>query len=302
MSQASFVAVDWGTSSFRLWVMDADANILAATNAPYGMSRLKPDEYDLVLAETLQVLGFASDIPVIISGMAGAAQGWCESPYLSAPTQLDGLGASAVKVANSTHEVRILPGVKQMFPANVMRGEETQIAGILSNDPDFDGVVCLPGTHTKWVRVNNRAIIDFETCITGEQFAFFSETSVLSHSMRDRGWDDRAFEGAVRLATTDPVSVPRRLFEIRAEMLVATQSSAQARSTLSGLLIGQELMSVPRYWQGQDVTLIGATALCDLYSKALTLVGSTASILDVTAMTLAGLTAAHQQQRQVADA
>lgn len=302
MSQASFVAVDWGTSSFRLWVMDADANILAATNAPYGMSRLKPEEYDLVLVETLQVLGFASDIPVIISGMAGAAQGWCEAPYLSAPTQLDGLGASAVKVANSTHEVRILPGVKQMSPANVMRGEETQVAGMLSNDPDFDGVVCLPGTHTKWVRVNNRAIIDFETCITGEQFAFFSETSVLSHSMRDQGWDDRAFEGGVRLATKDPVSVPRRLFEIRAEMLVATQSSAQARSTLSGLLIGQELMSVPRYWQGQDVTLIGATALCDLYSKALTLVGSTASILDVTAMTLAGLTAAHQQQRQVADA
>ena len=89
--------------------------------------------------------------------------------------------------------------------------------------------------------------------------------------------------------------MPRRLFAIRAEMLVAQQSSAQARATLSGPLIGQELMSVLQYWRGQHVTLIGATTLCGLYSKALALAGAAASILDVTAMTLAGLAAAHHQ-------
>jgi 2-dehydro-3-deoxygalactonokinase len=113
--------------------------------------------------------------------------------------------------------------------------------------------------------------------------------------MADGGWDENAFESAVRSAIKDPLSVPRRLFAIRAEMLVAQQSSAQARATLSGLLIGQELMSVLQYWRGQDVTLIGATTLCDHYSKALALAGAAASILDVTAMTLAGLAAAHQQ-------
>ena len=295
MSQASFVAVDWGTTSFRLWVMDEDVGILATTTGPYGMSRLKPDEYDRVLENALKELGFAGDLPVIISGMAGAAQGWCEAPYLSAPTQLDDLGAKAVRVEGSTHEAHILPGVKQVSPANVMRGEETQIAGLLSHQPDYCGTVCLPGTHTKWVRINDRAIVAFESCLTGEQFAFFSETSVLSHSMIDGGWDADAFEAAVQLAIQDPLSVPRRLFAIRAEMLVAQQSSAQARATLSGLLIGQELMSVPQYWQGQNVTLIGATTLCDLYSKALALAGAAASILDVTTMTLAGLTAAHRQ-------
>lgn len=295
MSHASFVAIDWGTTSFRLWVMDAGANILAATTGPYGMSRLKPNEYDRVLENALKELGFAQDIPVIISGMAGAAQGWCEAPYLPAPTHLDDLGAGAVKVTDASRNVRILPGVKQVSPANVMRGEETQIAGLLRQHPDFDGIACLPGTHTKWVRINNRAIIEFETCLTGEQFEFFSETSVLSHSMADGGWDENAFESAIRLALKDPLSVPRRLFAIRAEMLVAQQSSAQARATLSGLLIGQELMSVPQYWQGQNVMLIGAAALCDLYSKAHALAGAAAPILDVTAMTLAGLTAAHQQ-------
>ena len=80
MSKASFVAVDWGTTSFRLWVMDEGANILATTSGPYGMSRLKPDEYDRVLEDSLLKLNVAQDIPVIISGMAGAAQGWCEAP------------------------------------------------------------------------------------------------------------------------------------------------------------------------------------------------------------------------------
>lgn len=298
MSKASFVAVDWGTTSFRLWVMDKDANILATTSGPYGMSRLKPDEYDRVLEDALRELGFAGGLPIIISGMAGATQGWFEAPYLSAPTQLDDLGAKAVRVEGSSHEVRILPGVKQVFPANVMRGEETQIAGLLSHQSSYGGTVCLPGTHTKWVRINDRAIVAFESCLTGEQFAFFSETSVLSHSMIDGGWDEEAFEAAVRLATEDPLSVPRRLFAIRAEMLVSQQSSAQARAKLSGLLIGQELMSVSNYWQCQHVTLIGAAALCDLYSKALALAGSSASILDVSVMTLAGLVAAHQQGQQ----
>ncbi|MFS4580004.1 2-dehydro-3-deoxygalactonokinase [Phaeobacter sp. C3_T13_0] len=295
MADPHFVAVDWGTTSFRLWVMDEDANILATTSGPYGMSRLKPNEYDHALEDSLRKLNVARDIPVIISGMAGAAQGWCEAPYLSAPTQLDDLGAGAVKVAGASRDVRILPGVKQSSPANVMRGEETQIAGLLREQPDFDGIACLPGTHTKWVRINNRAINAFETCMTGEQFAFFSATSVLSHSMADGGWDENAFETAVRLAINDPLSVPRRLFAIRAEMLVAQQSSAQARATLSGLLIGQELMSVPHYWQGQHVTLIGAAALCDPYFKALGLAGGAASIVDVTAMTLAGIAAVHQQ-------
>ena len=294
MSKASFVAVDWGTTCFRLWVMDEGANILATSSGPHGMFRLKPDEYDRVLEDSLLKLNVARDIPVIISGMVGAAQGWCEAPYLAAPIQLDDLGAGAIKVTGASREVRILPGVKQLSPANVMRGEETQIAGLLRQHPGFDGNACLPGTRSKWVRINNRAIITFETCMTGEHFAFFSETSVLSHSIPDGGRDESAFESAVRSAIKDSLSVPCRLFAIRAEMLVAQQSNAKTRATLSGLLVGQELMSVPNYWWGQEVTLIGTATLCDLYSKALALVGTAASTLDVTVITLAGLAAAHQ--------
>jgi 2-dehydro-3-deoxygalactonokinase len=301
MTLTSFIAVDWGTTSFRAWVLDAEGNILSSTAGPYGMSCLKPDEYDRVLEEHLSKLGVAPDIPVVVCGMAGAAQGWREAPYLSVPTQLEALGTGAISVNGASREVHILPGVKQVSPANVMRGEETQIAGLLRHDPNFEGTVCLPGTHTKWVSVNNRAIVEFETCLTGEQFAFFSETSVLSHSMIDDGWDAAAFDTAVRIATNDPTIVPRRLFAIRAEMLLSQQSGAVARATLSGLLIGQELMSVPQYWTDQNVTLIGAPALCKLYAKALAITGATPVILDATAMTLGGLTAAYFLQKQSAD-
>ena len=131
--------------------------------------------------------------------------------------------------------------------------------------------------------------------MTVEQFGFFSETSVLSHSMILDGWSDSAFHEAVRTATRDPAAIARRLFAIRAEMLVADQTSAEARATLSGLLIGQELMAVPHYWQGQSVTLIGAPTLCEIYLKALDVMGAGGRALEVASLTLAGLTAAHLQ-------
>lgn len=227
----SFIAVDWGTSSFRLWVVGARGEVLASADAPFGMSRLKRSDFANVLEETLTKLRIGPDVPAVICGMAGAAQGWCEAPYLSVPTQLDELGNGAVKVRGSLRDVRILPGVKQRSPANVMRGEETQIAGFLCQQPEFEGTVCLPGTHTKWVHVSDATIQDFETCMTGEQFAMFSERSVLSHSMILDGWSAPSFDEAVKTAAEDPASVSRRFFSIRANMLIADQTSAEARAT-----------------------------------------------------------------------
>lgn len=298
MSNPSFIAVDWGTSGFRLWVLDACGRTIAETDGPFGMSNLEPSEFGRVLEENLNELGICQDVPAIICGMAGAAQGWCEAPYLSAPTRLDELGAGAVRVSDASREVHILPGVKQQSPANVMRGEETQIAGLLHLVPNFRGIVCLPGTHTKWVRVTDGAIIEFETCMTGEQFAFFSRVSVLSHSMVDDGWSDSAFKAAIRLAADDPAAVPRRLFAIRADMLIGKQTSAQARATLSGLLIGQELMSVRQYWTDQTVTLVGASTLCELYLSALGVMGVRGRVAEVSETTLSGLTAAFQHQQE----
>ncbi|MGJ8586431.1 MAG: 2-dehydro-3-deoxygalactonokinase, partial [Marinosulfonomonas sp.] len=206
MEDVAFIAVDWGTSSFRLWALGVHGTIVASSSGPFGMANLKRSDFSSVLEDSIARIGLGASVPVVICGMAGAAQGWCEAPYLQTPTPLHALGNGAVSVRGSTRNVRILPGIKQLSPANVMRGEETQISGLLHHHPDFSGTVCLPGTHTKWVRVADKSILDFETCMTGEQFAFFSEASVLSHSMIVEGWSDTAFANAVAVALDDPTS------------------------------------------------------------------------------------------------
>ncbi|WP_417260711.1 2-dehydro-3-deoxygalactonokinase [Celeribacter sp.] len=298
MNNVAFIGVDWGTTSFRLWALEADGTVAAFTNGPFGMANLKRSDYGSVLDDSIAKIGIAHDVPVVVCGMAGAAQGWCEAPYLPTPTPLYALGNDAVKVLGTTRDVRILPGVKQLSPANVMRGEETQIAGLLHHHPDFSGTVCLPGTHTKWVRVKNQSILDFETCMTGEQFGLFSSKSVLSHSMLVDGWSDAAFEDAVNIALEEPETVPRLLFGIRANMLVSVQSAAEARARLSGLLIGQELSATRGFWENRNVTLIGAPELSKLYSQAFGLVGIAARALNTDEMTIAGLVSAYKIQKE----
>ncbi|MBT8152766.1 2-dehydro-3-deoxygalactonokinase [Epibacterium ulvae] len=125
MGDVSFIAVDWGTSSFRLWALEADGTIAVASDGPSGMAHLKGSDIGSVLDGSIANIGLDADVPVAICGMTGAAQGWCEAPYLQTPTPLHSLGREAVTVRESTGDVRILPGTKQMSPANVMRGEET---------------------------------------------------------------------------------------------------------------------------------------------------------------------------------
>ncbi|MDZ4095977.1 MAG: 2-dehydro-3-deoxygalactonokinase, partial [Paracoccaceae bacterium] len=173
--------------------------------------------------------------------------------------------------------------------ADVMRGEETQIAGALALHPGFDGVICLPGTHSKWTHVSAGEVVSFQTCMTGELFALLSTQSVLRHGMAGDGWDDAAFDAALSDALSRPEKLATRLFSLRAEGLLAGLAPAQARARLSGLLIGIELAATRPYWLGQPVTLIGAEKLSGLYARALAAQGVVARQLPGAACTLAGL-------------
>ena len=115
-------------------------------------------------------------------------------------------------------DVRVIPGLKQTSPADVMRGEETQIAGYLAGNPGFDGVLCLPGTHSKWVQVSAGEVVSFRTFMTGEMFALLARTSVLRLTVGE-GWHDAAFADAVADSMARPEALSQRLFSIRAEGL-----------------------------------------------------------------------------------
>ena len=292
-----FVAVDWGTSSFRLWSLSAKGEVTDRASGPFGMAGLDRNDFGVVLEERLDCLSIGKEIPVVICGMAGAAQGWYEAPYVSAPTALSQLGAGAVKVPGIERDVRILPGIQQQDPADVMRGEETQLLGLLAAQPDFAGIVCLPGTHSKWVQLQQGCVVKFTTCMTGELFALLSNQSVLKHSTADGGWDSCAYSTAVEQIMAAPASFANSLFSLRADMLLNGLSSASARGRLSGLLVGTELAATRSYWEANNVTLIGDASLCVNYAEALTSQSIAVDLKDSETTTLAGLIAAFQQMQ-----
>lgn len=285
----AWIAVDWGTSNLRAWAMGADGAVLAQATSDDGMGKLLREGFEPAL---LRLIGpwLAGRPMVVACGMVGSRQGWCEAPYRTVPcTPLDRAALVMAPVADARLKVAIAPGLKQNSPADVMRGEETQIAGALRLLPDYDGVLCLPGTHSKWVHVSAGEVVSFQTFMTGEMFALLSEASVLRHGMQGEGWDDAAFDASVSDALSRPEKLGARLFSLRAEGLIAGLTPQAARARLSGLLIGTELAAAKPYWLGQRVTLIGAEKLSAAYARALGLQGVEAQRLNATDCTLAGL-------------
>jgi 2-dehydro-3-deoxygalactonokinase len=285
-----WIAVDWGTSNLRAWAMDREGKVLAETGSDEGMGKLTRDGFEPALLRLVGPWLGAGPVPVVACGMVGSRQGWCEAPYRQVPcTPLDGAAQVLAPTTDPRLQVRIAPGLKQVTPADVMRGEETQIAGALRLQPGYDGVLCLPGTHSKWAQISAGEVVSFQTFMTGELFALLSEHSVLRHGMQGDGWDEAAFDSGLSDALSRPERMAARLFSLRAEGLIGGLAPVAARSRLSGLLIGIELAAARPYWLGQRVTLIGAEKLAAAYARALHQQGVKAETLPATACTLAGL-------------
>ena len=292
-----WIAVDWGTSNLRAWAMAANGAVLAEADSDEGMGKLTRDSFEPAL---LRLIGPWLDgyPPIIACGMVGSRQGWVEAPSRTVPcTPLDAAALIPVPTLDPRLQVQIAPGLMQAQPADVMRGEETQIAGALHLMPGYDGVLCLPGTHSKWAHVSAGEVVSFQTFMTGELFALLSTASVLRHGMQGAGWDDEAFDTAVSDALSRPERLGARLFSLRAQGLIAGLSPDAARARLSGLLIGMELAGAKPYWLGQPVTLIGAEKLSSAYARALAAQGVQAQRLSVTDCTLAGLASLSLQNK-----
>ena len=288
----NWIAVDWGTSNLRAGAMGADG-VLAEAASDDGMGKLARDQFEPALLRLISPWLGAGETTVIACGMVGARQGWHEAPYRAVPAPPVAPGDLAtVPTQDPRLAMQIVPGLQQSRPADVMRGEETQIAGALSLLTDFDGVICLPGTHSKWAHISAGEVVSFQTCMTGEMFALLSTQSVLRHGMAGGGWDDAAFDEGLSEAISRPEKIAARLFTLRAEGLLQGLTADAARARLSGLLIGIELAAARPYWLGQDVVLVGAQGLTANYARALAAQGLTARTLDATACTLSGLATA----------
>ncbi|MDN6179830.1 MAG: 2-dehydro-3-deoxygalactonokinase [Halomonas subglaciescola] len=315
---AHWIAVDWGSSNLRAWALDAEDTVIATASRPRGMLGLAPDEFEGVLLEVIAdwlPARSATPVPVLICGMAGARQGWVEAAYLALEDGDNALGRlgsqrTPVTTQDSRLEVRIVPGLCQRRAADttdafdVMRGEETQLAGLVATQPNFSGAVCLPGTHSKWARLNHGNIEGFTTFMSGELFNLLSQDSVLKHSLRHPVSSDDLSQGAQRaayLAGIDtalaaPARLSAELFGIRArDLLDARLPEGDARrgelsARLSGLILGLELAGATAGLPaGSRVVLIGAEALCQRYRIALEHLGFAVSLAANADMILAGL-------------
>ncbi|MDT8857472.1 2-dehydro-3-deoxygalactonokinase [Paracoccaceae bacterium Fryx2] len=291
-----WIAIDWGTTRLRAFALTCDGVTLAEASSDDGMSRLSPAEFEPAL---LRLVGpwLTRPTPVLACGMVGSRQGWVEAPYRPVPcAPLDPARLIPVPTKDPRLHLRLVPGLSQQRPADVMRGEETQIAGALALHPAFDGVICLPGTHCKWAQISAGEVVGFQTFMTGELFALLSQGSVLRHAMPGDGWDAGAFAAALSDAQSHPASIAARLFALRAESLLSGLSPAAARARLSGLLIGIELAAARPWWLGQQVILVGAEPLCTTYATALTLQGTPSRTWPAAACVIAGLATALERR------
>jgi 2-dehydro-3-deoxygalactonokinase len=296
---AEWIAVDWGTSNLRVWMLGRDGLAFAQDSSEKGMAGLARDAFEPALLELVEPYLAPDRVTLVIcAGMVGAREGWMEAPYVAVPCAPPS-GQAAVTLASTDPRlaVHILPGVKQMSPPDVMRGEETQIAGVLSAQPDFDGILCLPGTHTKWVHISAGEIVSFQTCMTGEMFALLSQHSVLRHSVTSDGWDQDSFLAGVASAMDRPQAFAAQLFGTRAAGLLLGTSADAGRARLSGLLVGLELAGTKPYWLGRRVAILGADAVAGHYQSALAEQGIQAEMLESADLTLAGLTSAYNLRK-----
>ncbi|MGB7432151.1 MAG: 2-dehydro-3-deoxygalactonokinase [Ahrensia sp.] len=293
MPDIAFVAVDWGTTHFRAWSVDRAGMALSMRHSSQGMSTLRRDDYGAILEAHLEQLGAAPDVPVVICGMAGSRQGWREAAYLPTPCKLDRLGQGATRFEMGKRAIAILPGVAQRHPTapDVMRSEETQVLGLVSQGVT-DTAVCMPGTHTKWVRVAQGAITDFHTAMVGDLFCVLKRETILRHSV-DGGTVDahgEAFAGGVRDALAAPHLVLPSLFQLRAGGLLFDTPADATLSRLSGLLIGLDIAALTHGDNPADqVQLVGGNALGAAYRTALHMAGIGVDEHDGEALALAGL-------------
>ena len=269
----ALIGLDWGTSSLRAYLMDANGTVIGERSEPWGIMHLGDRDFAGAHREVIGQWTEADDLPVIACGMVGSAQGWVEAPYCPAPAGAEDLARSLTIIPGT--RVHIVAGVAQRGQPDVMRGEETQIIGALSRAARMAQecrVVC-PGSHSKWVTVRNGHIAAFTTYMTGELYSVLSEHSILGRFAHGRTPPDPAdasdaFRLGVQTARDSEHDSASLLFSARARVLLGGVRPDASLAYLSGVLIGSEVRS-GLSGEVAPEALIGAPALCSRYADAL---------------------------------
>ena len=282
MTQGSFVAVDWGTTNRRAYLID-DGAVVRTERDALGILSVPSGGF---AAAAAALRARFDDRPMLLAGMVGSNRGWVDAGYVPCPATLDALAAAAVRADEG---VTIVPGVSTIGRGrgDVMRGEEVQLLGaVAAGLAPADALLCQPGTHCKWARVTDGAITGFATAMTGEMFGLLREHALIGAAMRGEVTAGQAFaDGVARAGEGDWLAA---LFGVRPASLLGLRDDADAASYVSGLLIGSDVRSQAA--AGTRVHVLADQALAALYAAALTQIGATAVSVDSHAAFVAGVT------------
>ena len=286
---AQLIALDWGTSSLRAYKLGPAGVVLEQRALALGIMHLPSQPREIAGVRCGDGFELAFDaacgdwldaqpgLPVIACGMVGSAQGWSEAAYRNTPVDVASLGQALHRVRSVRGvDVHIVPGViEQVGLPNVMRGEETQVLGVLQG-LGAEVLIGLPGSHSKWVEVVDGCITHFDTFMTGELFAVLSKHSLLGRTQQPaEHFQAAAFDLGVQVALSvdGERGVLSTLFSARTLGLTGKLAPDEQPDYLSGLLIGHELAGLPAAAKHQPIILVGAAPLCARYQRALDLCG-----------------------------
>jgi len=280
-----FIAVDWGTTNRRAYVVEASGKPGAEFEDSKGVLSVESGGFPAAVAEIRQRLG---DKPLLMAGMVGSNRGWVEVPYVPCPA---GIEVLAKGVARPGEREAIVPGVSYLGNgrADVMRGEEVQLLGAVSDGKvDRDALVCHPGTHNKWVLVRGGKIASFRTVMTGELFNLLKQYSILADLLKGEVEPNDAFRAGARHGW-DNNDLPAELFSIRARVLLGQAKPEDAASYASGLLIGSDVRIGLSEPLAAQVVVMGRPELTRLYAAAIQEAGRTVIELDGEKSFVAGI-------------
>ncbi len=275
------IALDWGTSSFRGYLMTSDGDMLDSFANGQGILHCDEQGFEAVLEESAgNWMDQYPHAPVIACGMISSRQGWIEAPYLNCPAGLTEFAQQLISLdLKRGRKIWFVPGAMYRSESNipdVMRGEETQILGRVDRERKHFSFV-MPGTHSKWVVVEDGKLSWFTTFMTGELFAILLNHSILGRLMEDGPHDDQAFQeglAAAKQAARKSKGVLNLLFSVRSRGLFNQIASTGLKAYLSGILIGGEVAEAsPKMTADVEIQLIGDKQLIKFYQEALSFFG-----------------------------
>ena len=280
--QPGLIAVDWGSSRFRAYLLDETGGLLDRVENDQGIFSHNRAGYEKILCRSCEKwLRWMPEIPIVMAGMIGSRNGWHETAYLPCPVSIRSLGANIIQIQDiRSHHVYIVPGISVIASnglPDVIRGEETQLFGAVDTLPADSMLTCVPGTHSKWIQVENNRITRFSTFMTGEMFAALRRCGSISSMLDDRVTDSNRFMEGVGVSQREG-GLLNHLFSIRARAVTDRNGSKLNESYLSGLLIGAEIKSALEiYPDTANIVVVGAGDLIDDYSLAFSGLGISVS-------------------------